>query len=160
MLFVSQVLFHTPFLEACKQIIAAALAEACSSIQGPLAAALQAAAEHDPEPAGHLQPGSWPSVHNTAADKAAAAAAADALERAGSLWTAGSLGQQGGPSSSWGLSVSRALSMHPSGPLKDQEQGPAGRQQRHVPSVGVDVVTPKVLDHRVVSCNCVFRHMG
>lgn len=133
MLFVSQVLFHTPFLEACKQIIAAALAEACSSLQGPLATALQAAAEHDPEPAGHLQPGSWPSVHNTAADKAAAAAAADALERAGSLWTAGSLGQQGGgPSSSWGLSVSRALSMHPSGPLKDQEQGPAGRQQRHV----------------------------
>lgn len=116
-----QVLFHTPFLERCKQIIAAALAEACGSIQPPLAAALEAAAQHEPEPAGHLQPGSWPSVHSTAADKAAAAAAAEALERAGSLWTAGSVGQG---NSSWGLN-SRALSMHPSGALKE-DQSAAG----------------------------------
>lgn len=118
---VLQVLFHSPFLERCKQIIAAALAEACSSIQEPLAAALEAAAQHDPEPAGHLQPSVWPSVQGTAAEKAAAAAAADALERAGSLWTAGSLGQANG---TWGLS-SRAPSMRPSGALKE-EQGPTG----------------------------------
>jgi hypothetical protein len=118
---VLQVLFHSPFLERCKQIIAAALAEACSIIQEPLAAALAAAAQHDPEPAGHLQPGVWPSVLGTAAESAAAAAAAGVLERAGSLWTAGSLGQANG---TWGQS-SRAQSMHPSGAM-NAEQGTTG----------------------------------
>jgi hypothetical protein len=117
---VAQVLFHEPFLERCKQLIAASLSMACSSIQTPLAAALEAAAAHDPEAAGHLQPGSWPSVATgTAADAAAAAAAVGVLERAGSLWaSAGALS----PKYS---GVIRAMSLHPSGPLRD-DLGTAG----------------------------------
>jgi hypothetical protein len=120
--FLEQVLFHAPFLERCKQIIAAALADACSSIEGPLSRALEASAQRDPEAAGHLQPGPWPSVHSTAADKAAAAAAAAALERAGSLWAGASMSHA---NSSWSLG-GRALSMHPSGPLKEELAGTAG----------------------------------
>lgn len=118
-----QVLLHAPFLERCKQIIAAALAGACNSIQAPLAEALEAAAQREPEPAGHLQPGAWPSVHSPAADKAAAAAAVAALERAASLWAAGSTSLV---NSSWGLGGSRALSLQPSGPLKEELAGSAG----------------------------------
>lgn len=116
----AQVLFHQPFLERCKQLIAASLSEACSSIHTPLSAALEAAAAHDLEAAGHLQPGSWPSVATgTAADAAAAPAAAGVLERAGSLWaSAGALS----PKYS---GVVRAMSLHPSGTLKD-DQGTAG----------------------------------
>lgn len=118
----AQVLFHQPFLERCKQLIAASLSEACSSIQTPLTAALEAAAAHDYEAAGHLQPGSWPSVATgTAADAAAAAAAAGVLERAGSLWaSAGALS----PKYS---GVVRAMALHPSGLLKD-DQGTAGER--------------------------------
>jgi len=112
------VLLHAPFLERCKQIIAAALAEACSSVQGPLSSALEAAAQHDPQPAGQLQPGSWPSVDTAAADAASAAAAAGALERAGSLWAAGGPQTSLVSSGSWGLG-DRRPSLHASGQLKE-----------------------------------------
>lgn len=63
-------LFHQPFLERCKDIIREALSDACASINQPLKAALQAAAQHEPEAAGQLLPGKWPSVvsHSAVAD--------------------------------------------------------------------------------------------
>eukprot|EP00775_Hariotina_reticulata_P013485 gene13485-13610_t len=59
-----QVLFHDPFLQRCKQLIQAAVSRACSSLKEPLAAALEAAAQHEPEAAGQLRPGQWPLVLN------------------------------------------------------------------------------------------------
>lgn len=117
----TQVLFHTPFLERCKQIIAAALAEACSSIQEPLAAAMEAAGQHEPEPAGQLQPGVWPSVQSavTAADGSAVAGMVGSLERSGSLW-----GAQG---PSLRHTNSRTLSLNPNSQVKD-DQGAAGNR--------------------------------
>jgi hypothetical protein len=57
-----QVLFHTPFLERAKAITEDCLQDAAGAIHEPLRAALKQAAAHAPEPAGQLQPGSWPSI--------------------------------------------------------------------------------------------------
>eukprot|EP00878_Enallax_costatus_P036573 GHUV01041083.1.p1 GENE.GHUV01041083.1~~GHUV01041083.1.p1 ORF type:complete len:464 (+),score=174.98 GHUV01041083.1:880-2271(+) len=62
-----QGLFHQPFLARCKQITSEALDCACGSIEQPLAAALRQAAQHDPEPAGQLTPGIWPSFSSHSA---------------------------------------------------------------------------------------------
>ena len=115
-----QVLFHGPFLARCKELIAAAIAEACSSLHGPLQSALDAAAQHEPEAAGQLQPGSWPCVLSSGRG---AGTEAGALERAGSLWTSGSLRNANSVS---GLGLSgRLLSGHASGLLRE-DQGAAG----------------------------------
>lgn len=57
-----QVLFHAAFLERAKAIIADCLQDAAGSIHEPLRSALKQAAAHPAEPAGQLQPGSWPSA--------------------------------------------------------------------------------------------------
>jgi hypothetical protein len=57
-----QVLFHTTFLERAKAILTGCLQDAAGAIHEPLRLALQAAASHPAEPAGQLQPGSWPSI--------------------------------------------------------------------------------------------------
>jgi hypothetical protein len=103
-------MFHAPFLERCQQLIAAALSAACSSIGPPLAAALEAAAAHDPEAAGQLQPGAWPSMCSAPEGQTAPAAGAAGIDRSASHTSS---------------SIRRALSLHPSGAAA-QDAGTAG----------------------------------
>ncbi|KAF6261077.1 hypothetical protein COO60DRAFT_1459350 [Scenedesmus sp. NREL 46B-D3] len=56
------VLFHAAFLERAKAIIQDGLQDAAGAIHEPLRLALSQAAAHAAEPAGQLQPGSWPSI--------------------------------------------------------------------------------------------------
>lgn len=102
-----QVLFHQPFLERCKQLIQAGLEAAASCINEPLAAALAAAAQHEPEAAGRLRPGSWPLTLLSAPSLGEAG-----LDRTYSFPLAGRTG-----SGAWNVAASQSLGLMGSGSL-------------------------------------------
>lgn len=115
-----QVLLHKPFLERCKEVIAAALAEACSSLQEPLSAALAAASQHEPEPAGQMPPDTWPAFSTAAAD--VRASVGGGMDRSGSAWSVGA------PSRTCSFSVMDVgtLSGQTAGQKHVDQKGPAG----------------------------------